>query len=176
MLQAVVLVILMTIAPLVTIAMSMDLKQPATIVDLAVAGVTENSITLRWTAPGNNVYDGNATSYVEKYSTTGNITGAEWDSATTYTQSWTPAKNGTAEARESTGLATDQTYWFAVIAYDGINYGQVSNSPSGKTNSPAAITTTTPEPSGNPAEHILLAIIAGAVVAVSAVYFVRRRQ
>jgi hypothetical protein len=74
---------------------------------------------------------GNATGYVVKYSTSGSINAANWGSATTYTQTWKPVKNSTAETRTVSGLSIGTTYWFAVEAYDEVpNYGSVSNSPS----------------------------------------------
>lgn len=111
-----------------------DTSSPATVIDLATSSPTADSISLTWTAPGDNGMVGNATGYVVKYSTTGPISASGWDSATTYTQSWTPAKNGTIEMRTITGLASATTYWFAVKAYDKVpNYSGISNSPSGST-------------------------------------------
>jgi hypothetical protein len=112
---------------------------PAAITDLTTSSPTDTSITLTWTAPGDDGVNGNASGYVVKYSTSGSITDADWDSATTYTQSWTPAKNGTTETHVITGLSNGVTYWFAIKAYDDAlpsNYGGVSNSASGTTLTP----------------------------------------
>jgi uncharacterized delta-60 repeat protein len=115
-----------------------DITPPAPIANLATSSPTNDSVTLRWTAPGDDGASGNATGYVVKYSTSGPITDANWSSATTYTQSWIPAKNGTAETRVVTGLTPATKHWFAVAAYDEIpNNSSVSNSPSGTTKTTA---------------------------------------
>jgi hypothetical protein len=109
-----------------------DTVPPATITNLAVTTSTTASITLTWTAPGNNSMSGNATGYLVKYSTSGGITDANWASATNFTesQSWVPVKNGTAETHVVTGLSPNTQYWFAIKAYDEVpNYSSVSNSP-----------------------------------------------
>nr|MDO8100495.1 fibronectin type III domain-containing protein [Candidatus Njordarchaeota archaeon] len=144
-----------------------DGTPPSAVSDLAAGSPTSNSITLTWTAPGDDGTKGNATGYIVKYSTIGCITADNWSSATTYTQPWTPARNGTAETRVVTNLTSGTKYWFAVEAYDDVsNCGGVSNSPS-------ASTTT---------EGIPLIIIVGGVavaavvVAIAAVVLAKRRK
>jgi hypothetical protein len=114
-----------------------DTTPPATITDLTAINSNATSITLKWTAPGNDGMSGNATGYVVKYSTSGAITNtATWGSATTYNQGWIPVKNGTTEKHSVTGLSSDVTYWFAIEAFDNAippNYSGFSNSPSAKT-------------------------------------------
>jgi ABC-type transport system substrate-binding protein len=110
---------------------------PAAITDLATSNPTNTSIRLTWTAPGDDGMNGNCTGYVVKYSSSGRITDSSWDSATTYAQSRTPVKNGTTETHVITGLTNGTTCWFAIKAYDqDLNYGGVSNSPSGTTLTP----------------------------------------
>jgi len=120
-----------------------DAFPPAPITDLATSNPTATSISLTWTAPGDNGTLGTATGYVVKYSTSGPIDASNWDSATTYSQSWTPQPAGSMETYEITGLSGDTTYWFAVMAFDEVpNYSDISNSPSGTTTDivpPAAI-------------------------------------
>jgi uncharacterized delta-60 repeat protein len=123
---------------------TLDAFPPIAITNLVANSPTNSSITLTWTAPGDNGVSGNATGYIVKYSTTGPINASNWESATTYAQSWTPAENGTTETHVITGLYANTTYWFAVKAYDDAtppNYGGISNSPSGRTSS---IFSTTP--------------------------------
>jgi uncharacterized delta-60 repeat protein len=113
-----------------------DVTPPSAIDDLTTSSPTNSSITLTWTAPGDDGMSGNATGYIVKYSTTGPINASNWESATTYGQSWTPAKNGTIETYVITELYANTTYWFAIEAYDDVtpaNYGDLSNSPSGRT-------------------------------------------
>jgi hypothetical protein len=110
-----------------------------------------------------------------KYSTSGAITDANWSSATTYTQTWTPAKNGTTETHIITGLTSGTKYWFAVNAYDEVpNYGGVSNSASGTTLAPS-----TGGGGGAGSQNILPAcgaIIASAVILVTVVSVTRKRR
>jgi chitodextrinase len=114
---------------------TLDLIPPTAITDLTASTPTASSITLSWTAPGDDGMSGNASGYVIRYSTAGPITSANWASATTYAQSWIPAKNGTEEIHVVSGLAPGTTYWFAVEAYDKAgNYGAISTiSPSATT-------------------------------------------
>ncbi len=142
---------------------------PAALTDLAVSSVTESSVTLTWTAPGAIGHNGNASGYIVRYSTSGPILDwSTWDVATTYSQSWTPARNGTTETRQVTGLTTNTTYWFAVRAYTGAHYGAASNSPSA--------TTTTPTGGGTETLAIIAAVAVGVVVVVGvAIYFLKKK-
>ena len=118
-----------------------DTIVPATITDLQTVARTSTSVTITWTAPGDEGMNGNATGYMVKYSTTGRITASNWSSATTYPQTWTPAKNGSTETHVITGLSPGTEYWFAVEAYDEmLNYSEVSNSPNAVTSMPPETT------------------------------------
>jgi hypothetical protein len=111
-----------------------DATPPSTIADLAVSNPETDSLTLTWTAPGDEWNTGTARGYVVKYSTADPINEANWDSATTLPQSWKPKANGTTETFVLSGLSSNTKYWFAIRAYDeASNYGGVSNSPSGTT-------------------------------------------
>jgi hypothetical protein len=114
--------------------MTADAFPPATITSLATSNPTDTSITLTWIAPGDNGTLGTTTGYIVKYSTSGPIDASNWNSATTYTQSWTPLPAGNTETKMVSGLNSSTQYWFAIKAYDKIpNYGGTSNSPSGTT-------------------------------------------
>jgi parallel beta-helix repeat protein len=124
-------------SPSGTTATPGDVTPPDAITDLATSNPTLTSVTLSWTAPGDDGNVGTATGYVVKYSTSGVITDANWAAATTHTQSWTPQSAGTPETRVIPGLSSSTTYWFAIKAYDEApNYGDISNSPSGTTSTP----------------------------------------
>lgn len=111
-----------------------DITPPAPITDLAAINPTANSIILSWTAPGDDANNGTVSGYIVKYSTTGSITDQNWDSATTYPQSWTPLQAGGNETQTIYGLTPNTQYWFAVRAFDETpNYGATSNSPTGTT-------------------------------------------
>jgi outer membrane protein assembly factor BamB len=114
--------------------LSPDIAPPATVTDLTAGNADDTSIVLTWTAPGDDDMIGNVSAYIVKYSTAGPVNGSNWASATTYDQSWIPAKNGTGETRIISGLTPTTTYWFAVRACDeASNYGDISNSPSATT-------------------------------------------
>jgi uncharacterized delta-60 repeat protein len=111
-----------------------DVFPPATVTSLATGSPTDNSISLAWIAPGDNGTLGMATGYIVKYSTSGPINDSNWNSATTYAQTWTPLPAGNTEIQMVSGLNPSTRYWFAIKAYDKIpNYGRASNSPSGTT-------------------------------------------
>nr|MDO8135669.1 PQQ-binding-like beta-propeller repeat protein [Candidatus Njordarchaeum guaymaensis] len=136
----------------------LDGVPPAAITDLLATKPTANTITLTWTAPGDNGNGGNATGYEVRYSTAGHITDANWSTAATCSQSWIPAKNGTAETHVIFDLSSSTTYWFAIKAYDkATNYGAISNS----------ISATTTAQSGGGGELLVLLVAAAGIAAVA---------
>jgi parallel beta-helix repeat protein len=113
---------------------SPDITPPAKIIDLSVFDPTIDSLNLTWTAPGDDDDSGSASGYVVKYSTTGPITEFNWNSASTYIQSWTPLPVNSTETYMISGLDMYTTYWFAIRAFDEMgNYGLISNIASGTT-------------------------------------------
>src|SRR5438445_8135210 len=78
----------------------------------ALAQVTYNSVTLTWTAPGDDSLIGNATRYDIRYSTA-QITSANFGSATAALSPPTPTAPGTSQTFNVTGLQAATTYWFA---------------------------------------------------------------
>ncbi len=107
---------------------------PGTISDLVVVDTTTTSVTLNWTAPGDDGFSGSASGYDVRFSAVGPISETNWTSAETYSQTWTPVPAGATETRTLTGLDSLTTYWFAIKAYDDVdNYGEVSNSPEAQT-------------------------------------------
>jgi hypothetical protein len=111
-----------------------DSVPPEAITDLTISKPTNDSVTLTWTAPGDNGVTGTATGYVVRYSTAGPITGARSYNENDYYPSWTPLSSGSLENHTLTGLTPDTVYWFSVKAYDAIhNCAGVSNSPGVKT-------------------------------------------
>jgi thermitase len=110
-----------------------DAIPPDQITDLAVIGVTSTSVTLNWTAVGDDGKMGAAASYIVKYSTA-EIYQWTWNTATTYNQSWIPRSSGSIETYEVSGLQPGTTYWFVVVSVDVAgNYALISNSPSART-------------------------------------------
>jgi ABC-type transport system substrate-binding protein len=141
---------------------------PATVNDLSATISGNSSVTLNWTAPGAEGNDGIAAGYTVEYSTSGPINASNWGAATVYTQSWTPAKNGTIESHVVTGLQIGKTYWFALMAYNGVpNYSGVSNSPNATLPGPSTTNTGVPTPwILVVAGVVLVGIVAAAVVVV----------
>jgi len=107
-----------------------DTTPPSQITDLAAGSPTGSSVTLSWTAVGDDGNVGTATGYDVRYSISA-ITDANWDSATQATGEPTPGAPGTAETFVVPGLAESTPYYFAVKAYDDHtptpNYSPLSN-------------------------------------------------
>nr|MDA3792449.1 hypothetical protein [Elusimicrobiota bacterium] len=116
------------ITPAATSGEPLDETPPAAISNLTALSEGTGlggQIKLKWTAPGDDGASGTADSYVVKYGTN-RIDSADWDAVwvSTYTQSWTPAAAGSDEGpKQLTGFSEGTTYWFAMKAYDGVNYG-----------------------------------------------------
>lgn len=111
-----------------------DATPPGSINDLVISQTTSDSITLSWTAPGDDNDIGSAEGYIIKYSTSGPITDSNWHSANIYSQSWVPLSAGETESHVIVGLSQGTLYWFAIKAYDDLqNYAEISNSPSEST-------------------------------------------
>jgi hypothetical protein len=110
-----------------------DTTAPSQITNLSTSNLAQNSITLNWTAPGDDGTTGKATSYDVRYSTA-SITSSNWTSATLASGEPTPSTSGTAQSFAATGLTANTTYYFAIKATDDAgNISTLSNVPSGKT-------------------------------------------
>jgi hypothetical protein len=104
-----------------------DTTPPAKITDLAVIGAGNNSLTIRWTAPGDDGTTGTASSYEVRWSP-GAINGANFGSATLAASPPAPATAGTIQQFTVTGLDTTVVTHFAMIASDEVaNPSPVSN-------------------------------------------------
>jgi len=135
-----------------------DLTAPAAITDLAVTASTGTSMTVRWTAPGDDGTSGTATSYDVRYSTSP-ITTGNWGSATTITGEPIPAVAGTQQTFTIVGLTPARLYYVAIRATDNSgNVGGLSNVPSGTTTdtvAPAPVRDLSMDPDGNPMDPFL---------------------
>lgn len=122
-----------------------DTTPPAAVTDLVTGTVTENSVNLTWTAPGDDGNEGTATSYDIRYSTA-QITEANWASATQVTGEPAPLVAGSSQSFTVIGLNCNTTYYFALKTSDEVpNTSDISNSPNAitsvcDTTPPAAIT------------------------------------
>ncbi len=108
-----------------------DPDPPAPIDDLASSDSGLTTVTLTWTATDD---DGlglkPASTYDVRYSTTGPITEANWDSATPATGEPTPASPGDAETFVVGGLAPATSYFFAAKVLDNVRNASALSTPS----------------------------------------------
>jgi len=110
-----------------------DTMPPAAVVNLAAGSPTSGSITLTWTAPGDDGSSGTASQYDIRYSTSA-INESNWALVTQATGEPTPLLAGTAQSFVVTGLNPNTTYYFALKTADEVpNWSGISNSPSAKT-------------------------------------------
>lgn len=104
-----------------------DIEAPDAISTLTNASQLDTSVTLTWSAVGDNGLLGTASSYDVRYSSSP-ITPANWASATPVTGEPVPSATGSLESFTVTGLTSDTTYYFAVVASDEVpNAGNLSN-------------------------------------------------
>jgi hypothetical protein len=91
------------------------------------AQVTPSSVTLTWTAPGDDSLIGNATRYDIRYSLAP-ITAANFSSATAAASPPTPLASGSTQSFNVTGLQAATTYYFAIKTQDDAgNWSGISN-------------------------------------------------
>lgn len=120
-------------SPLSNTVMTLDTTPPAAVTDLTAASTTESSITLTWTAPGDDGNAGTAGSYDVRYSTS-EITDSNWESATQAMNVPTPRAASASESCVVTGLQSNTTYYFALKTTDEVaNASGLSNVTSGRT-------------------------------------------
>jgi PKD repeat protein len=117
-------------------ALEEDTVPPTPVNDLAAGSPTSNSVTLTWTATGDDGAVGAANSYDVRYSTSP-ITDGNWGTANQAGGEPTPGLPGTSETFTVTGLSDGTTHYFALKVIDNVG------NPSGLSN-PASETTTTP--------------------------------
>jgi hypothetical protein len=140
-----------------------DETPPAKINDLAVTNATTDSVSLTWTAPGDDGDTGTASVYDLRFAEV-QITGGNWNVALPIEGEKAPSDAGTTESITITGLEQNTTYYFALITADEeSNWSPVSNSPSATTlgvSKPAFDVTITPEKTSiKPGENINIDIV-----------------
>jgi len=108
------------------------LYPPAQITNLsAITGDNAGEINLSWTATGEDGDNGQALSYILKYSTNDITNDTEFNNADTYFQSWAPKLSGQTETYTLEGLESGTTYFIAIKAVDDLgNKSELSNVPS----------------------------------------------
>ena len=116
---------------------------------LRAPSASPTSITLTWTAPGDDTTDGQASQYDLRYSLAP-ITEVNWGSATTVAGEPSPAVSGSLETFTVTGLTPGTTYYFAIKAADEIpNWSALSNVVSAATDPEATPPATVADLSGS---------------------------
>ncbi|HSH00850.1 MAG TPA: fibronectin type III domain-containing protein, partial [candidate division Zixibacteria bacterium] len=104
-----------------------DTTAPASVTDLACIDSSSTSITLAWTAPGDDSLTGTASAYDIRYFTSP-ITETNWDSATQVGSPPAPAEAEESESLTVAGLTKGTTYYFAVKTRDDAgNWSGLSN-------------------------------------------------
>jgi len=121
----------------VTVTPAQDATPPAAVTNLAVDSPTNTSLTLRWTAPGDDSLTGTASQYDIRYATS---SGTSWASMTQVTGEPAPRAAGSSESFTVTGLSPNTLYYFRLkTADEALNWSGLSNQASGRT-SPAGNT------------------------------------
>lgn len=104
-----------------------DVTEPDPVTDLAADGVTTNSITLTWTATGDDGNSGTAYLYDVRYLNE-TITPDNWDNATQAQGEPLPQSSGSQETFTLTGLSSGTTYHLTLKVADEVgNYSGLSN-------------------------------------------------
>ena len=106
-----------------------DVTPPAKIDDLSILDVGATSVTLKWTAVGDDENEGTASGYDIRYSTE-IIDDSNFPDATQATGEPIPSAAGTEETCTVTGLSPGTGYFFAIKTYDEApNFSLTSNCP-----------------------------------------------
>lgn len=112
---------------ILTVRLIVDDTPPSAITDLAIDSVSVNTISLSWTAPGNDDTSGRAATYDLRYSTSP-IDSTNFDSASTVDHLPSPQTSGSLESFTLTGLNPNTTYYFALkTADEAPNWSDISN-------------------------------------------------
>jgi chitodextrinase len=118
-----------------------DVTRPAPIA-VNIASVADTTVTLGWTAVGDDSLTGTASSYDLRYSTAP-ITAANWAGATQVSGEPTPGAAGSAESFVVAHLTRQTTYYFAIRAADEANnvsaLSNVPNTTTLDTKAPSAV-------------------------------------
>ena len=101
------------LAPMALLVLGMSVASPAR------AQVTETSVTLAWTAPGDDSLTGQAARYDLRWSLTPITTLAGFAQATAAANVAPPRPAGSSESATVVGLTPATSYWFAVRTLDG---------------------------------------------------------
>jgi hypothetical protein len=106
----------------------LDTIAPAKISDLNVSNITYNSVTLSWTAPGDDENLGTAKNYDLRYSKNPIVGNADFENATKVSSPPLPEIAGTGQTFTVENLESKETYYFAIKTSDEVeNWSEISN-------------------------------------------------
>lgn len=106
---------------------STDTTAPGAIVNLTILGTVDTTALLAWTAPGDDGYEGTATSYDIRYATDSLVL-KNWSNAYAYPNPPEPLGAGNSQQHEVGGLSLDSSYFFGIKATDDVgNVSDLSN-------------------------------------------------
>lgn len=94
-----------------------DDTPPAQITDLVAAWTSDTSVTLSWTAPGDDDMRGTAENYDIRY-LIGELDETTWEAATVHPSPPVPEPGGTTQSVTIEGLTPQQDYSFAIVSSD----------------------------------------------------------
>lgn len=124
-----------------------DMTPPGLISDLTASTTSSTAVDLQWTAPGDDLIYGTATSYDVRYATT-TLTEGNWASAVVVAGIAAPQVASTTESLSVTGLDEGTTYFFGIkTTDDDANESELSNVAQATTITPVDVTPPT-VPSG----------------------------
>lgn len=111
----------------ISVATDAEQDAPSVLDDLQVTNSTDSSLTLTWTATGDDGSNGTASQYDIRYSTS-TINAGNWDAATQVQGEPAPQVAGSEESFTVFGLNESSTYYFAVNVADEVpNWSGLSN-------------------------------------------------
>ena len=111
-----------------------DSIAPAAVTSLSLFNLTSNSVTLKWTAPGDDGNVGTAAQYDIRYSTSEITDENSWNAAIECEDEPAPQPAGSEETFKVTDLSPFTIYYFALKTADEVpNWSDLSNVAVGKT-------------------------------------------
>ena len=106
-----------------------DNTSPGAITDLAAGNPAPNSVTLSWTAPGDDGNTGQAAQYDIRYANAVIDDENKWNAAATVNGEPTPKSSGQSDGFTVGNLSPDTVYYFAIKTADEVpNWSPLSNS------------------------------------------------
>ena len=125
-----------------------DTVAPAQATDLSASNPTPTTITLGFTATGDDGADGTAYAYEIRFSTAP-ITDANWSGATPISGEPGPGAPGTVQSFAVTGLLSSTAYYFALRVFDEAGNASPLSNVASSTTAPAPWTVGTVDSAGN---------------------------